>query len=283
VISHPETLTPFNSESFAGFKEFLRIAFPSCLMICLETWNYQITGIMTGYLPEVQIESNSIVLNVSLFFYMFPFGLSVASSNLVGKFVGRFSVQATEYACKMSIIFTLICSLLVMILLLIVRPFLPLIYTDVEEEVNIIKDILLMYAFYEFFDFLTTSYAGMYRGLGMQNIIAFANFVCFYIISIPLCYLLTYPFEMEIYGTWTSYILAIICLVFFYSLIYVKKVDYYKICKESSKRLSHDSHKVDELNSRSNSQVNLIQKKMKVLTNTLIYLQTVTIIYNYLY
>jgi len=103
------------------------------------------------------------------------------------------------------------------------------------------KTLIIYYIFYEFFDFLTTSYAGMFRGLGMQSIISWANFVCFYIISIPLCYLLVYPAGLGIYGNWISYLIAIIALVFLYSYIYLKKVDFHQICYESKRRLSRDT------------------------------------------
>src|SRR5258708_3617362 len=67
-----ETLVPFNGDSFKGFKEFFHVALPSSLMICLETWNYQITALMTGYLnSKTQIAGNIILLNLGLFFYMF--------------------------------------------------------------------------------------------------------------------------------------------------------------------------------------------------------------------
>jgi len=240
--SKKETYIPFNADSLKGWKEFCAVAVPSFFMICLETWNYQITAIMTGYLTDkYQIKGNVILLNLSLFFYMFPFGLSVASSNLVGKYVGRFSVKATEMSCRMSILFTLICSFLVMTFLAIVRPLVPYIYTSDEKTIEVVKTLIIYYVFYEFFDFLTTSYAGMFRGLGMQTIISWANFVCFYIISIPLCYILVYPAEIGIYGNWISYLIAIIALVILYSYIYLKKVDFYQICHDSKRRLSRDT------------------------------------------
>ena len=261
-----ETYFMLNVDSFRGWKEFLAVAIPSCLMICLETWNYQITAIMSGYLTDQnQINGNIILLNLSLFFYMFPFGLSVACSNLVGKYVGRFSVKATELSCKMSILYSLICSFLVMCFLAIIRTYVPYIYTDNEELATVVKKLIIFYIFYEFFDFLTTSYAGMFRGLGMQTIISLANFVCFYLISIPLCYGLTYPYEMGIYGTWVSYIFAIVCLVISYSFIYWKKVDFRQICIDSHKRLSRDSSIVSEaqkteslINQQSTSQNTII-------------------------
>jgi len=249
-LSKNETYFCINADAFRGWKDFLAVAIPSLFMICLENWNYQITAIMVGYIEKEgeecqsckdQVGGNIILLNMGLFFYMFPFGMSVASSNLVGKFVGRYSVKATEMSCRFSILFTLICSAFIMGLLAIFRPWIPYIYTDVESKAEVVKTLIIYYIFYEFFDFLTTSYAGMFRGLGMQTIISWANFICFYIISIPLCYVLTYSADWGIYGNWSSYIVAIILLVALYSFIYLKKVDFQQICYESKRRLSRDT------------------------------------------
>jgi len=144
-------------------------------------------------------------------------------------------------SCKFSIIYSLIWSALAMGFLAIVRPFVPYMWTDKEDIAEVMKTLITYYIFYEFFDFLTTSYAGMFRGLGMQTIISVANFVCFYLISIPLCYVLTYPSKWGIYGNWLSYIIAIIILVLLYSYIYLRKVDFYRICQDSKRRLSHDT------------------------------------------
>ena len=57
-----------NRDSFRGWKEFLVISVPSFLMTFLETLNYQINTIMSGYLHKDQFNSNIILTNMSFFF-----------------------------------------------------------------------------------------------------------------------------------------------------------------------------------------------------------------------
>jgi len=235
------TFFMINSDSFKGWKEFFAIAIPSCLMSCLETWNYQIIAIMTGYLSKDQFESNIILNNISIIISMYPFGLNIASSNIVGKFVGRFSIMATKITCKFIFIYTIMLSTIVMSILAIVRPWIPYIFTSDENLASIVKVLIVYQLFFAFFDFLTTTYGGIFRGFGLQTWIAMANFVCFYIISIPLCYLLTYTFDFGIYGTRISYIIVTLCLNLLYTAIYKYKVDFYAICSDSVVRLQRDS------------------------------------------
>jgi MATE family multidrug resistance protein len=231
-----------NRDAFVGWKEFFSLAFPSMLMICLETWNYQIINFMVGYLKDSSEENtNSYLISFSSIIYMFPFGLSVASSNILGRYIGDFSPRKAQHATRFIIVICIIISSLICIILLIFKNYVPYIYTQDSQEIKLMQKYLWLYIFYEFVEVLTTSYAGIYRGLGMQVIIALANFVCYYLISIPLTILLTFVFEMRLDGVWSAYVISIISLILFYAVIHINKVDYYKICKETNKRLSRDS------------------------------------------
>ena len=63
-------------------------------------------------------------------------------------------------------------------------------------------------------------------------------------ISIPLCYLFTYTFKYEIFGTRSSYIVAIIFLVIIYSVIYCKEINYKSVLRKSRKRILIDSKQI---------------------------------------
>lgn len=243
----PDSLFLPNKDAFVGWREFFSLALPSMLMICLETWNYQIINFMVGYLKVTEEENtNSYLISFSSIIYMVPFGLSVASSNVLGRLVGDFSPRKAEYATRFIIVLCLIISSFIFLLLVILKDYVPFMYTRDVVEVELMRKYLWVYIIYEFIEILTTSYAGIYRGLGMQAIIALANFVCYYLISIPLTILLTFYFEMKLDGVWTAYVISISSLIIFYFVIHTKKVDYYKICKEANKRLSRDSFVISQ-------------------------------------
>jgi len=251
-----ETLVNFFvKETFMDIKEFFNIALPSMFMVCLEGWNYQIITILSGYIEDQdQRNSHILLLNISSVIYMFPFALSVTASNIVGKYIGKHQPQSADVVCKMIIVYTSIVSFILFVLLQCFRTLIPYIFTADENLASIMKILLIYYTFYEIFDFMTTSYAGMFRGLGLQKIIAVANLICFYVISIPLNILLTFPAELGIYGTWISYLVVIVMLVSVYTVIYFFKVDFDEICHITNRRLSVAQSIIDEQeNSRKSS------------------------------
>jgi MATE family multidrug resistance protein len=59
-----ETRAPLSMEIFDGIGEFFRYALPSAAMICLEWWSYELIILLSGLLPNPQLETS--VLSVCL-------------------------------------------------------------------------------------------------------------------------------------------------------------------------------------------------------------------------
>ena len=227
-----------NSDSFKGLIEFLKISIPCCIEICLESWTFQIISLMCGYLDENQLYSQILVVNIGLFFAIITFGIMIASSIIVGKYVGRNSIKALKKLTKFIIIYSLIISVLSLSLLEIFRRF--IIQKLINQKlIELVKTLLIYYMIFAFFFHQFSTIAGLFKGLRMVKWNAFANFVLM-IINLPLCYLLTYQFNYQIYGTRTSYIITAIIIYCLYIFIFWKKVNYNLICKNTRSSLNND-------------------------------------------
>ncbi|CAM8943716.1 unnamed protein product [Rhodiola kirilowii] len=75
-----ETWTGFSTEALRNIPNFLRLAIPSALMVCLELWTFEMMVLMAGRLPNPQLETSvmSISLKTDLTVWMIPVGLSAA-------------------------------------------------------------------------------------------------------------------------------------------------------------------------------------------------------------
>ncbi|KAK3142618.1 hypothetical protein QOZ80_4BG0349010 [Eleusine coracana subsp. coracana] len=72
------TWNGFSMEGFKELRPFAALAVPSALMICLEFWAFEIFVLVSGLLPNPQLETSvlSICLNTSILLFMIPLGLS---------------------------------------------------------------------------------------------------------------------------------------------------------------------------------------------------------------
>ena len=182
--------------------------------------------------------SQILVVNIGLFFAIITFGIMIASSIIVGKYVGRNSIKALKKLTKFIIIYSLIISVLSLSLLEIFRRF--IIQKLINQKlIELVKTLLIYYMIFAFFFHQFSTIAGLFKGLRMVKWNAFANFVLM-IINLPLCYLLTYQFNYQIYGTRTSYIITAIIIYCLYIFIFWKKVNYNLICKNTRSSLNND-------------------------------------------
>merc|ERR1711976_1006963 len=173
--------------------------------------------------------------------FMFPFGLSVSSANVIGQLVGDYAPKKVQIPTKMIQIFTGFFALIVAVFLIIFKNLVPYIYTSKQEEIDLMKNILWFYVLYNINDTFNNSYAGIFRGLGLQKTISIVNFICYYLVSIPLAYLMLFTFKYGIYGIWSGYVITVYLMLMVYIFIHRRYVDYDTICEEANKRLSNDT------------------------------------------
>jgi len=228
-----------NSDSFKGLIEFLKISIPCCIEVCLEGWTFQIITLLCGYLDEIQLNSQIILSNIGLCFYMIPFGISIASSIIVGKYVGRYSIKAIEKVTNLIILYSLIISIISLILIGIFRSNIIELFVHKIGMIHLLEILMIYWIIFSFFQFQVGTIAGLFKGLSLVKWNAIAHFVLI-IINLPLFLLLTYKLNYQIYGTRTSFIISEIIVLSLYIIIFCKKVDYDKICKNSEKSLNND-------------------------------------------
>ncbi|KAF8407732.1 hypothetical protein HHK36_006867 [Tetracentron sinense] len=78
-----KTWTGFSKEALHDVLNFIRLAIPSAVMVCLEMWSFEMMVLLSGLLPNPKLETSvlSISLNTTAVVWMIPFGLSSTVSN----------------------------------------------------------------------------------------------------------------------------------------------------------------------------------------------------------
>nr|XP_007142993.1 hypothetical protein PHAVU_007G034600g [Phaseolus vulgaris]ESW14987.1 hypothetical protein PHAVU_007G034600g [Phaseolus vulgaris] len=77
-----KTRVPISMELFHGIGEFIRYAIPSAGMICLEWWSFELIILLSGLLPNPELETSvlSICLNITTTIYTIAESIGSAAS-----------------------------------------------------------------------------------------------------------------------------------------------------------------------------------------------------------
>ncbi|KAF8661726.1 hypothetical protein HU200_056677 [Digitaria exilis] len=204
-----ETWSGFSMEAFRELRRFADLAVPSALMICLEWWAFEILVLLSGLLPNPQLETSvlSICLNTGILLFMIPLGLSSAVSTRVSNELGAGQPQAAKLATRVVIYIALSTGFVLTLAMTLVRGVWGYMYSNEQEVVAYIARMLPVLGISFFIDGLHGSLSGVLTGCGKQKIGAAVNLGAFYLAGLPMAVLLAFVFNLNGMGLW----LGIVC------------------------------------------------------------------------
>ncbi|OMO51516.1 Multi antimicrobial extrusion protein [Corchorus olitorius] len=203
-----ETWTGFSKEALHEIFAFLRLAFPSAVMVCLESWSFQILVFLSGLLPNPELETSviTICINSTAIIWMIPFGLSSAASIRLSNELGAKDPKAAKLAVRVVLVLAISQGILVGLALILMREIWGYAYSNDEQVVKYVAAMSLVLAISNFIDGIQCVLSGIARGCGWQKIGAYINLGSYYIVGTPLSVVLAFVFRLGVKGLWLGII-----------------------------------------------------------------------------
>ncbi|KAK7358176.1 hypothetical protein VNO77_00100 [Canavalia gladiata] len=157
-----QTWTGFSKEALHNILSFFRLAIPSALMVCLETWSFEMMVLLSGLLPNPKLEASvlSICLNTGSTVWMISCGLSAAASTRVSNELGAGRPWAARLAVYVVSVIALIEGSLIAAVMILVRNVWGHAYSNDVEVINYITIMLPFLALSSFVDAIQTVLSG---------------------------------------------------------------------------------------------------------------------------
>ncbi|XP_027357361.1 protein DETOXIFICATION 16-like [Abrus precatorius] len=205
------TWTGFSRECFHNIPQFLRLAFPSTLMVCLEMWTFELMVLLSGALPNPKLQTSvlSICFNTAGMFWMIPFGVSAAVSTRISNELGAGRPKDAYLAVKVTLLVSLIVGALEFTLLMLTRNIWGRIFTNVPEVFHYMASMTPILASSVFVDSIQTACSGIARGCGWQKLGAYVNLGSYYLVGVPFAIVLAFVLHMNGKGLLLGIVLAL--------------------------------------------------------------------------
>ncbi|CAN8258511.1 unnamed protein product [Cochlearia groenlandica] len=243
-----ETWQGFSMQAFSGLPSFFKLSAASAVMLCLETWYFQILVLIAGLLehPELVLDSLSICMSILGWVFMISVGFNAAISVRVSNELGAGNPKSAAFAVIIVNIYSLITSVIIAIVVLACRDVLSYMYTDGHKVAAAVSDLCPLLAITLVLNGIQPVLSGVAVGCGWQKFVAKVNVGCYYIIGIPLGALFGFYFEFGVKGIWTGMIFGTLIQTIILAWV-TFRTDWVKEVEEASKRLDKWSYKKQEV------------------------------------
>ncbi|XP_050221450.1 protein DETOXIFICATION 12-like [Mercurialis annua] len=199
-----ETRAPVSMELFHGIREFFGLAVPSAVMTCLEWWTFELLVLLSGLLPNPQLETSvlSVCIETVSTLYAIPYGFGAAVSTRVSNELGAGNSQAARIAVYVVMFLAVVQTTIVSSTLFASRHIFGYIFSNEKEVVDYVTTMSPLVCLSFATSSLEAVLSGVARGCGWQHIGAYVNLGAFYLCGIPVAALLGFRLELRGVGLW---------------------------------------------------------------------------------
>ncbi|WP_428657207.1 MATE family efflux transporter [Runella sp.] len=210
-------------------KKILRLGIPVGFQFFFEIAAFSLAVVMIGWLGESQLAAHQIAINLASTTYMMATGIASAGAIRVGRAFGEQQPKKVRSAGTAAFLLVAAFMGVWCITFLTANDFLVSLYLKDNPEVTHIAATLMIYAgFFQLSDGIQVTALGTLRGLTDVNVPTFITLIAYWVISLPLSYILGFTFKMDVEGVWIALsagltFSALFLTIRFYRLVRTKR------------------------------------------------------------
>ncbi|HEX4771962.1 MAG TPA: MATE family efflux transporter [Bryobacteraceae bacterium] len=190
----------------------LKIGAPAAAQILLEIGAFGVAGVLVGRLNATALAAHQIALNCASVTYMMPLGTASAAAVAVGHAIGRRQPQLARRSGYIAIALASIFMTSAAIAFFMLPVPIIAIFTRDSGVVFIGTRLLAVAACFQLFDGIQTAATGALRGLGETRIPMLVNLGGYWVIGLPIGYLLCFNLHRGVYGVWWGLTISLILI-----------------------------------------------------------------------
>lgn len=207
------------------FVMLLRFGLPSGVQFFLDVSSFTLFVLLIGRLGEVNLAATNIVLSIEMLSFLPMVGMSIATSTLVGEYIGRGNHRVAEKSVRSSLILALGYSSVLAALYFAVPGVFIELFRSANETGAEFQDImsrgsilLRLVAVYTVFDTMFIIYSGALKGAGDTRFAMWAQVAIAWFFFVPPVYLIIQYFHLGLFVAWAWAVVYVVTLglVFLY-------------------------------------------------------------------
>lgn len=185
--------------------KILRSATNTGLQFFFEIAAFSLAVVMIGWLGKNQLAAHQIAINLASTTYMMATGIASAGAIRVGRAFGQRNKAAVFRAGTAAFLLVTAFMGFCCLLFLTANDFLVNIYLkDNLPVMQIAAALVIIAGFFQLSDGIQVVALGALRGLNDINTPTFITLIAYWVIALPLSYVLAFTLKMDVTGIWIA-------------------------------------------------------------------------------
>lgn len=198
----------------SGFEKMkisriVSIGLPIGLQMVIEVFSFSLGAIMLGWISKESLAGHQVAMSMASMTYMISFGLAAGTIIRVSHAFGEQNRNELKHAIFASLHMVIAFMSMMGVLFVLLRNQLPLLFTSDPAVVKVAAGLLVVAAFFQIFDGMQVVLLGALRGMADVRIPMFIVFFSYFIVSLPISYLLAFVFSFGYSGVWIGFVFGL--------------------------------------------------------------------------
>ena len=204
------------------FRQITSIGLPLALQMGMETAAFSLSSLMVGWIGTTALAAHQVMLTISQLGYMIYYGLASAVAVRVSNFMGQRDYEAVRRNVTAGFHLVLLLAVATSVPIFLLRNSIGGLFTDNAAVTSMVSLTVIPFMVYQFGDGLQCNYANAMRGIAYVKPLIWIAFIAFFIVSLPLGYLLGIQLGYGLVGIWFAFPFGLTTAGVLYYLYYKK-------------------------------------------------------------
>lgn len=183
-------------------RHILKIGLSSGLQYWFETTAFVTAAVIIGWIGAEELAAHQVAMSMASITYMAATGVSAAASIRTGFYFGQKDRKMIRFTGFQCVALVAVFMTTMGILFIMFRTILPTFYIENQHVVEVASGLLIIAAIFQISDGVQVVGLGILRGLQDSKFPTFLTFFSYWIIGLPIGYLLGFTFGYGVYGVW---------------------------------------------------------------------------------
>ncbi len=205
--------------------QLLRIGAPVALQYTFEISAFSAAAIVIGIIGYHEQAAHQVAISLASMTYMMASGISAAAAIKSGNYFGSGEHQQLRHSAISSYHIVLVFMCLTAAFLTFFNHLLPWIYTSDKIVIAIASQLIIIAAFFQLFDGTQVVGLGILRGMGDVNIPTIITFLAYWVVGLPVGYVLGLQMHLGVKGVWYGLVLGLMTssILLFFRFQFISK------------------------------------------------------------